>query len=110
MNVPNVKKWVKALRSGKFKQAKGRLAEGERNCCLGVVCVLAGIPKDKHNAFDGERYELPTRAQTWLGIRKDSPRIGQHEAVDMNDGTSFVPHHTFEKIADEIEKHWLKRS
>lgn len=39
------KKWVKALRSGKYKQGKGYLKQFNsknepRHCCLGVLCEL----------------------------------------------------------------------
>jgi len=39
------KKWVKALRSGKYKQGKGYLKQftsknEPRHCCLGVLCEL----------------------------------------------------------------------
>lgn len=46
-------RWVKALRSGKFKQGYGYLCEFDSNgenpiyCCLGVACVIGGIhPSD----------------------------------------------------------------
>lgn len=39
------KRWVEALRSGKFKQGKHRLAnetpDGRNYCCLGVLCEIA---------------------------------------------------------------------
>jgi hypothetical protein len=46
-----VKKWVKALRSGKYKQGHGALIEmqGEERkkiktyCCLGVLCDVSGL-------------------------------------------------------------------
>ena len=38
----NRKKWVAALRSGKYKQGKGQLYDNldEKYCCLGVACDL----------------------------------------------------------------------
>ena len=38
-----MKKWVKALNSGEFKQGQMRLYDPEKNsyCCLGVLCDLA---------------------------------------------------------------------
>jgi len=40
------KKWVEALRSGKYKQTKDYLkikkASGYSHCCLGVLCEVAG--------------------------------------------------------------------
>ena len=44
---PSVKeKWVKALRSGEFKQGTGNLFYDKAYCCLGVVCKLSGISDD----------------------------------------------------------------
>ena len=38
---PEIKaKWVAALRSGEYKQAKGQLRIGNSFCCLGVLCNL----------------------------------------------------------------------
>lgn len=38
-------KWIEALRSGKYSQAKGKLRDlidGNSYCCLGVLCVVSG--------------------------------------------------------------------
>ena len=36
--IPAIKKrWIEALRSGKYKQADGRLHDGKKFCCLGVL-------------------------------------------------------------------------
>lgn len=42
MNKKIKEDWVKALRSGKYKQGKGELHNKEDNtfCCLGVLCDL----------------------------------------------------------------------
>jgi hypothetical protein len=43
--------WIEALRSGKYKQAKGKLrARNGAMCCLGVLCEVAGLERsyDKH--------------------------------------------------------------
>lgn len=55
--------WIKALRSGKYKQGPGVLekvdAKGRvTNCCLGVLCRVAGVrasrPDEAGNrSFDG---------------------------------------------------------
>jgi hypothetical protein len=36
--------WVKALRSGKYRQAKLALRKEGAFCCLGVLCRVARIP------------------------------------------------------------------
>ena len=36
------RRWVAALRSGKYKQAVSHLYDGGGFCCLGVMCALRG--------------------------------------------------------------------
>lgn len=104
-NKANVKKWVKALRSGKFKQCYERLFDGKRYCCLGVACVLAGMKPNKYNSFGNSASSfLPLEARKWLGIKRSDPRIGERGAVTLNDGLGF----TFKQIADEIEEHGVE--
>jgi len=64
-----IDKWLEALESGEYKQGKRELAtetpNGEfRFCCLGVVCVEAGIEKD---LLIGLSY-LPEKIAKKLGI------------------------------------------
>jgi len=44
LNIPAIREWVAALRSGDYRQGNGRLVKevnGERqHCCLGVACDL----------------------------------------------------------------------
>lgn len=69
MDKKKAMRWVKALRSGKFKQAQGTLVsfkedeDGElmkdRNgdliksghCCLGVLCEVSKVPLDAFQSF-----------------------------------------------------------
>jgi hypothetical protein len=72
----NAKKWVKALRSRKYKQTTGRLVDldKKRYCCLGVACELAVKakvipPVDKmYSTYDGELSSLPGVVREWLGL------------------------------------------
>lgn len=115
-NPEAVKKWVEALRSGEFKQAKGVLYDREHGsyCCLGVACFLAKkegvIPKQA-------RWSIPAGCDTepalnlvdqfapvkeWLGLREAEgafgAKIDQKGLARMNDNGC-----TFEEIADLIE-------
>lgn len=45
MYQPFKEAWIKALRSGKYKQGKGALREGNLFCCLGVACEIAQLPR-----------------------------------------------------------------
>lgn len=70
---------VKRLRSGKYIQGKEKLAvkdeEGERFCCLGVLCEMAveqGITKRSENDneywdFEAEESEYVTRIEVSYG-------------------------------------------
>jgi len=88
-----MKKWVKALRSGKFKQGQGTLkqydSEGNiKHCCLGVLCELYNetMKKNKkktlpekvcdndsdfsygYSRFGGKKEDLPKELMKWDGI------------------------------------------
>lgn len=45
MNVENMRAWVKALRSGEYKQTTEALRKRGSGgfCCLGVVCDISGL-------------------------------------------------------------------
>lgn len=72
LRAPIKRKWLEALRSGKFAQGYGRLCEetkfGARYCCLGVLANIEGINSDA--GFLSERY-LPKKIQIPLVYRND---------------------------------------
>lgn len=89
MNAKLKARWVKALRSGKYKQCTGALTDGPGFCCLGVLhsLVYKKVP---------ERWEsMPLRI-------KLSDAVVQ-ELADRNDGLGKHKRHTFKQIADYIE-------
>ena len=54
MNPDMKKKWVEALRSGKYVQGSGSLRyttySGAKHCCLGVLCEITGYKNSE--AYD----------------------------------------------------------
>ncbi len=106
------KQWVKALKSGKYKQGKGSL-RGERDfCCLGVLCDI--YIKENKKRWTGFRslVHLPKQVVEWAGLSEKETlhdddaladefnvKIGRKNLADMNDGGA-----TFETIAKLIEK------
>jgi hypothetical protein len=89
-----MKKWVKALRSGKFKQGQGTLKKFNKqgqaqHCCLGVLCELYNdtMKKNKkktlpekvcdndrdfsygYSRFGGKKEDLPKEVKDWAGMR-----------------------------------------
>ena len=100
MNKQLKSKWIKALRSGKYKQGFGRLKQrNDTNhrpeyCCLGVLRELMPV----------EYQELSSRSA--LTLHKSQLRLAdvsykvQDTLVSMNDSW----HNTFNEIADYIEQ------
>lgn len=101
------KKWLKALRSGDYKQGTGQLRDStDCFCCLGVLCDVQGRRWWKQKGT-GEWTIGSGDQQDWLGPNNEklTRDIGGHkhrvELIRMNDcGKSF------EQIAQYIE-HYL---
>ena len=98
----NRQKWVKALRSGKYKQGKGYLHHADKYCCLGVAQDLYNKehPKNKlkfRSSYGGSYLGiLDLKVKVWLGI--DEQIVGR--LIAMNDSLSY----SFHKIAKEISR------
>ncbi len=119
LNIRNMRKWVKALRSGEYQQTTGALKNSVGFCCLGVACDISKVGRwDSYNCYttdsDGDWGTLPVEVCSWLGIKSKNPSLrsghGRKAASILNDddGASFA------QIADAIERTWpqirLKRA
>ena len=102
----NAKKWIKALRSGEYKQTKEFLRIGDKFCCLGVACDLYGkskkIPWDDVLFLD-EREHLPQIVIEWLGLNNGEGEFqstikGENFLTGLNDSGR-----RFKTIANIIE-------
>lgn len=103
-------KWLKALRSEKYKQAKEVLELLDHNgkvignCCLGVLCKIAGPEYGIKRTiigynvvkFNSNEALLNGRLLEKVGLTKDQ----QEKLSSMNDGTGYG----FKRIANWIEK------
>lgn len=109
MNKRIKKLWIKALRSGKFKQTQNWLRNSEGHCCLGVLCEVyaqqTGEGRWNDRVFTTKQTSssgtLPKPVREWAEIDVSDPLLGRTlTASRLNDkGKSF----TF--IADRIEKY-----
>ena len=120
----HAKKWIEALRSGKYKQGLSRLhtvIDGESKfCCLGVACDLYreevgggwavlpyfGRPSTSRVFFVNAETEsfggyLPPSVTKWLGLRYNDGTTYENVTAlpRLNDDDKL----TFEEIADFIE-------
>lgn len=114
----NAKKWLAALRSGRFKQIKNNLCarKGQKSlgyCCLGVACEIFRKEnpdilirnRDLVYEFDdgNEDTFLPSPVRKWLGLGTEGgDPLNQDlpSCVSMNDDDGF----SFREIADRLER------
>lgn len=110
MNIPVIRRWVFALRSGKYSQGQGRLNRDGRYCCLGVLTDLA-VQTGLGN-WDGTSFVINKFVQSplylsdavinWAGLadKKGLEFADKCEGlVSLND----THNKTFSEIADIIE-------
>lgn len=114
------RRWLEALRSGEYQQGHGWLRDGDRFCCLGVLCDLYidehPAARWKSGVFDTGRgsthaSELPGHVAEWAGLLSFDPKAGAHSLAAWNDGDSDGDGQwarrpkTFAEVADMIEEH-----
>src|SRR3990167_8651809 len=99
---PAVKRqWCKALRSGKYRQAKGALVQGaehqghKKYCCLGVLrCLMPTNLQDKSQFNEGDM--LHKTQLRWAGLSEKR----QSELAELNDESGYK----FNRIAKYIQE------
>lgn len=107
-----VRRWVKALESGQYRQGTGFLVSRGRKfdkfCCLGVLCDMAvrakviAAPKSYSNtpyAYCGENKVLPPTVLRWAGLKSENGDFGDdgNTLAELNDDGN-----TFKQIAKII--------
>lgn len=122
MNPEVKKRWVEALRSGKYEQGDGRLRRYrsgvETFCCAGVLCdILAEdvgvdweyIPACKEWIFGQSRALLSDKVVSCAGLDADDDGRA-YPVVTIDGEEANIYHHndqggkTFEQIAQAIEE------
>lgn len=118
-------KWVKALRSGDYKQGRGLLCENDKFCCLGVLCDIA-VKNDvavkvtikggeffKRRVYDTFHNQLPRSVTEWAGMKKNNFG-GKFKPLDLPDDVMYeslwelndLAKKNFNEIATVIERHY----
>lgn len=93
------RKWIAALRSGKFKQGHGRLFDHKENsyCCLGVACKVHKPNLEPYGgAIIDSLDEVPKGAIKVLVLHGVQDKL-----VTMNDDRKL----SFKRIASYIERY-----
>lgn len=101
------KKWLKALRSRKYKQGTGELhcINEKTHCCLGVLCDISKqlVTENENgsfisltNTFDWNQSRLPDTIKKSYNISRDE----EDKLINMNDDGN----HKFYHIARWIER------
>ena len=100
------KKWIAALRSGKYKQGDSALHKGEKYCCLGVLAEVLGAEwKD-----NGYYLNVPFVDDKLVGAKGSahgylSPAFcGLYKKTQVALGSKNDTGLSFKEIADYIEK------
>lgn len=95
MNPAIKKKWLKALRSGKYKQTRGALRRKSTGgmCCIGVLGHVQGV---NANVMDGLCSSTLPNQKYWAGLVFSDFR----QLANLNDSYRW----SFKKIADWVEE------
>lgn len=112
--------WTRALHSGQFTQAEGRLKNGDGFCCLGVLCLIAkptiealGWKVENYDSDDmmvfkdigGHREYVACLDLPYLLAEQLNIKDVQSKLAAMNDGDGDnCPPKSFPEIADWIEE------
>lgn len=115
MNNPLMVKWIAALRSGKYKQGRGRLRDGDAYCCLGVLCDISGMGEWVEDAsgsttsfrtITGESLgaSVPYMLAERAGFGREFGKL-PHELMKMNDNW----HESFDEIANFLESTFITK-
>lgn len=107
--------WIKALKSGRYKQSTEELQSDNGYCCLGVGAVRAGLKggvilsRDTTTFLSGGELDGQPGVRQYLGLRSDTGRpdkfysfrgdIVDHSLVTLNDKKDA----SFKEIADVLE-------
>ncbi len=86
--------WIQALKSGEFKQGRGRLKNASGNyCCLGVLCELHSRETGNTNfwqkdfnqlpAYDCASYCLPDSVKEWADLKQRNPKVRTDSVVKI---------------------------
>lgn len=105
MNEDIKRRWVAALRSGKYKQGKDWLRRDDEYCCLGVLCDLYAAENGSAGwDFFTEEKLPPNFVCNWAELNGDDPYIDSVGLciTSMNDSGEYNFNDIAQLIEDEL--------
>lgn len=106
-------KWVKALRSGKYKKTTHILKDNNGYCCLGVLCEVVGksFKKTGPNIYvvEGCTTILPETVCSISGMKTKTGHFPTGTVYNKAESLVAINDHkakSFRMVANAIEKHW----
>lgn len=116
-------KWVAALRSGKYSQAKYSLQDRHGFCCLGVLCEVAkaeGIEvlADRDGMLAGTELGSQRYVKEWAGVKSSNGNLPKKAVASLpahlRENPKIVSlaefndrgNYNFKQLANLIEKYW----
>lgn len=102
--------WVKALRSGEFRQGQFAMLVKDRYCVLGMLSMLAmlegvcdiEVDYEGYGFFDGRINLLPASVVEWAEMKSHNGTI-KGEFLTLQ-GMNDIAEYDFLQLADIIEK------
>ena len=94
--------WIKALRSGNYKQYGSKLKTGDSFCVLGVACDISGLHEWEDYIYNDRRSVLPHDVMDYYGIKAQNGSYIEdfaYTSLIYLDSTKI----SFDDIADVIE-------
>ena len=98
-------KWLKALRSKKYKPTSGALKDSKGHCALGVLCDISEVGEWKTQKdstrmkYLGQDKYLPKEVEKWAGMSRQEAGDVMAFLIAYND----IKKLSFEEIAKLLE-------
>lgn len=103
--------WVKALRSGEFKQSQGYLYLDDKYCVTGILAMLGMVngvcsydEKNGQGYFDSNNVQIPVSVKEWSGLKTRNGVIPSEFITLQGYNDTFG--YDFDQLADIIEENW----
>jgi hypothetical protein len=107
--------WADLLESGMFKQGRGYLDDGNKQCCIGVLCNIAAnrnictITKEESRLkFDDNGGTAPDSVLEWSGLQNSQGAFINNNSRVLLTVLNDDKGKSFKEIAEIIRENYKK--